>query len=941
MEFRVLGPLEVRHAGAAVPLGGPRQRAVLAALLLRANQLVTAQYLIEAVWETAPTSPESNLRTYVAGLRRRLQRAGEPEPRLVTGAGGYLFRVAPGELDVDTFHELVERARQARAGADLAGAARCYQDALRLWRGKPLDGLPLGPQLWAALAQLEERRLRAVDQHAEVRLALGDHDTVIDDLRRLVVEYPLRENLWARLMGALAEAGRTAEALTAFQEARRMLREELGTEPGGELQDLHRQILRGAARAAPSGPRVEPAAVPRQLPSDVRGFTGRAGELRRLDAALTAEAAGPATAAAVCAVSGTAGIGKTTLALHWAHRVAHRFPDGQLYVNLRGFDPTESPLDPAQAVRTFLEALGVPPHRMPTQLDGQVSLYRSLLAGRRVLIVLDNARDAAQVRPLLPGAPGCAAVVTSRTDLSALVATEGAHLITLGVLTADEARTVLSRRIGPDRVDAEPEAVDEIVARCVGLPLALAVVAARAAVDPRRPLAELAAELRETAGSLDMFEGPDELTDIRAVLSWSYRTLSGPAARLFRLCGLHPGPDLTVVAAASLAGVPVPVARRLLTELCRANLVTEHLPRRYGMHDLLRAHAAELVATVDSAAERDAAVRRLLDHYLYTAHAADRLLEPHRDPLVLADPPADVAVTDIADAQQAMCWFRAERRSLLAAVDQAARLGLHQHAYRLPWTLVTFLDRQGHWPEYLATQRVALRAARHLADRDGEARSHRFIGNALSRLGQHDDADRHFHRALELYAGLGDLVGQARIRRALCWSAGQRGRHDEALHHSVRALDLFRAAGHRSGEARALNAVGWYHALRNETGPALAHCEQALALHRELGSRDGEASTLDSIGFIHHQLGDHRRATDCYRQALAIHRELGDRNGEVEALTHLGDAHRDAGDIRAARDAWQQALEILDEFHHADADQVRARLHALVVDAERRPGGVG
>ena len=426
MEFRVLGPLEVRHAGAAVPLGGPRQRAVLAALLLRANQLVTAQYLIEAVWETAPTSPESNLRTYVAGLRRRLQRAGEPEPRLVTGAGGYLFRVAPGELDVDTFHELVERARQARAGADLAGAARCYQDALRLWRGKPRwTGSPLGPRLWAALAQLEERRLRAVDQHAEARLALGDHDTVIDDLRRLVVEYPLRENLWARLMGALAEGwshgggphglpgGPPNAARGARHRTRRRAAGPPPADPGGARPGPPRPAPRVDRPPCPGSCRRTSAASP----------AGRR-ELAELDAALADRRAGrprrwsaPSPARPGSARPPSPCTGRTG----WRDR----FPDGQLYVNLRGFDPTGRRCDPAEALRGFLDALGVPPHRIPADLDAQAALYRSLLAGRRVLVVLDNARDAEQVRPLLPGAPGCLVVVTSRNQLTGLVAARG------------------------------------------------------------------------------------------------------------------------------------------------------------------------------------------------------------------------------------------------------------------------------------------------------------------------------------------------------------------------------------------------------------------------------------------------------------------------------------------------------------------------------------
>lgn len=925
MDFAVLGPLEVRHAGVALPLGGPRQRAVLATLLLRANQVVTAQYLAEAVWEAPPARPESNIRTYVAGIRRRLRCAGEADSRLITEAGGYLLRVFPGELDLEAFRRLTDQARRAHAAADFARVAKHCQEALRLWRGKPLEGLPLGPHLMAELVRLEERRFTAVEQQAEARLALGDNDGVIGELRRLVVQHPLRESLWAWLMLALYGSGRAAEALQAFQDVRKVLRDELGTEPGDELHDLHQRILRRDVAASPRDQGTEQIAVPRQLPSDVPGFAGRATELSRLDAVLAAAGEQP-TAVAVCAVSGTAGVGKTTLAVHWAHRVAYRFPDGQLYADLRGFDPAGSPVEPAVTLGFFLEALGVPPKRLPAHLDGKVSLYRSLLAGKRVMVVLDNARDAAQVRPLLPGSPGCLVVVTSRTDLSALVASAGADQISLETLTDDEARGVLTRRIGSDRVRSEPDAVDEIITRCAGLPLALAVVAARAVAYPGRPLAMLAADLRETAGSLDMFEGLDAVTDVRAVLSWSYRTLSTPAALLFRLLGLPAGPDITVPAAASLVGAAPTQARRLLRELTGAHLIGEHRPGRYAMHDLLRAYAAELAATIDTDAVRRTAVQRVVDHYLHTAHAADRLLEPHRDPLLLASVPPDVVRTDIADVQQAMSWFRDERRCLLAAAEQAADLGAYRHAYALPWALVTFLDRQGHWHDLLSTQQTALSAARRLADRDAEARAHRFIGNALCRLGRDAAATDHFQRALTLYVERGDLVGQARTHRALCWSAGQRGRDAEALHHSTCALELFRAAGHGSGEATALNAVGWYHAMLGDHRLALAHCEQALELHRQLGSRDGEASTLDSIGFIHYHLGDHQQAIYRYEQALAIHRELGDRNGELEALTHLGDAHHAADDQPAARVAWQQALEVLDRITHVDAAYIRAKL---------------
>ena len=843
MEFRVLGPLEVRHAGAGVPLGGPRQRAVLAALLFRANEVVTPGYLAEAVWEAAPARPESNIRTYVAGLRERLRRAGADDSRLGTGAGGYQFRVLPGELDVETFHQLIDQAQRDRAAAEFARAAKWYQEALGLWRGKPLDGLRLGAGLWAEIAHLEERRLIAIEQYAEVRLALGEHDSVIGELRHLVIQHPLREDLWSRLMLALCGAGRMAEALQAFQQARRALLDELGTEPGSELQDLHQQILRKAtpASSAPA-PHAQLPAVPRQLPPDLRGFAGRADELRRLDAILDGSGEQD-TAPTICALAGTAGVGKTALAVHWAHRVADRFPDGQLYVNLRGFDPGGPPVRPGRGGARLPGRARRAAARIPGRLTRRSALYRSLLAGRRMLVVLDNARDADQVRPLLPGTrlpgrghqPRPARRAGRGRGRPPGHAGPALRRRRRGELLAAPAR----RRRGSAPSRTRPTRSSPGAPGC-----RWRWPSSPPAPPPTRvPAAALAAELRDAARPAGRARRrrPGHRRP-RGVLLVVPGPRAPPAARLFRLLGLHPGPDIALPAAASLAGLPVaagapaagragprPPGRRARPGPVRAARPAARLRRRTG-----RARATPT-------AERRAAVRRLLDHYLHTAHAADRLLEPHRDPLASGDPPPDVVLTRLADPEQAMSWFRAERLSLLAAVDQASDAGLHRHAYQLAWTLVTFLDRQGHWHEYLSTQQAALRAAQQLGDRDGEARAHRFIGNALGRLGRGEDADRHLQRALALYADLGDLVGQARARRALCWSAGQRGDHADALRHSVHALELFRAAGHRTGEARALNAIGWYHAMLGEHRTALAECERALALHRELGSRDGEA----------------------------------------------------------------------------------------------------
>ncbi|MEO3924197.1 BTAD domain-containing putative transcriptional regulator [Micromonosporaceae bacterium B7E4] len=928
MELRVLGPLEVRHAGASVPLGGPRQRAVLAALLLRANELVTAQYLTEVVWETPPASPESNLRTYVAGLRQRLQQAGADASRLVTDAGGYLFRVLPGELDLETFSELIGRARQAQDEAAFGRAAECYQEALRLWRGTPLDGLPLGQRLWAELALLEERHLSAVEQHATTRLALGEHDGVIGELRRLVLQYPLRENLWTRLMRALCGAGRPAEALKAFQDARRVLRDELGTEPGGELQDLHQRILRQEAVTSPPAPPARPATVPRQLPSDVRGFAARAAELARLDAILSGTG-GHATAVPVCVLSGTAGVGKTALAVHWAHRVADRFPDGQLYVNLHGFDPTGATMSPAEAVRGFLDALAVPPDRIPAGLEAQIGLYRSLSAGRRMLVLLDNARDIEQVRPLLPGTPGSLVLVTSRNHLTGLVAAEGAHPVTLDLLTVDGAREMLASRLGAARIDGEPEAVDEIIESCARLPLALAVAGARADTHPAFPLGALARELRDVRAGLDVFAIGDAATDVRAVLSWSYRTLSPAAARLFRLLGLHPGPDTAAPGAASLAGLPSHQVRPLLAELARAHLVVEHAPGRYTFHDLLRAYAAELAAELDPEPDRRAAVRRVLDHYLHTARNACRLLDPHREMLAVEPAESGVDCEPLADRAGARHWLAAEHSVLLATIARAAGGGFDARAWRLAWILVDHFDYGGRYHDLAVTQLTALEAARRLGDRRAQAYAQRGLGGAYAQLGPLARAETHYRLALDLFGELDDTVGQAFVHLGLGRVLARQARYAEARDQAEQAFELNRAALNRTGQARALNGVGWYEAQLGNYRKALAHCQKALLLQRALADRRGEANTLHSLGYAHQHLGGHRQAVACYREARELFAGLGDRYNVADTLGYLGDAHDAVGDDDAAGDAWRQALEIFVEIGHPDAERIRVRLGRL------------
>ena len=702
----------------------------------------------------------------------------------------------------------------------------------------------------------------------------------------------------------------------------------LGATPGeqGILATARDRVAEARRQDSPA--RAAAAAVrppPRQLPAAVTGFAGREQPLARLDDLLAAHTAD--RTATVAAVLGPPGIGKTALAVHWAHRTADRFPDGQLYANLRGFDPAGPPASPAEVVRGFLGALGMAPEQIPAGFAGQVGLYRSLVADRRVLVVLDNAGDADQVRMLLPGGPRCFVVVTSRDQLMGLVAAEGAHPVTLDVLTAAEARDLLTQRIGRDRVGADPVAVDEIVARSARLPLALALVAARAAAHSGFPLAALAAELRETHGGLAAFGGGDPSTDLRTVFSTSYHNLSGPAARLFRLLGLHPGPDIAVAAAASLAGRPVSEARALLAELARTNLVGERRPGRFAFHDLLRAYAAELAHTEGDDAERAGAQRRMLDHYLHTAYAGALVLAPHRDPITVCSPVAGIAPLEPADPAAALAWFAAEHAVLLAAVDRAAATGFDAHAWQMAWCLANYLLRVGHLDDLATTQETALSAARRLGDRTAQALAHRHLARAFMRQDRDDEAVAHLEAALELFGAVDDPIGAAHTHLDLGYVDDRHGRHAPALDHSERALALFQAGDHEAGQANALNAIGWEHAQMGDHERALARCEEALALHEKIGNRHAQAGTLDSIGFVHRHLGHHEQAIARYQQALELYQEAGDRYYQAEILSHLGEAYDEAGDLDPARDAWAQAARILDEMgHHADADRARARL---------------
>ena len=681
----------------------------------------------------------------------------------------------------------------------------------------------------------------------------------------------------------------------------------------------------GPGRGNPSPRGSDSVTSPRQLPAAVPHFTGRAAELKALTRLLHAAAGAPGTVL-ICAIGGTAGVGKTALAVHWAHQVVARFPDGQLHVNLRGYDPSSTPVTAAEALRGFLDALGIPPERIPASLDAKAGLYRSLLSGRLMLIVLDNARDEQQVRPLLPASPGSLVIVTSRKQLSGLTAAEGARLLTLDVLNHGEAVQLLTSRLGVSRVGPEPGATGEIAELCARLPLALAVAAARAAARPGLPLAVLGAELRDEAGRLDALDTGDPAASVRPVFSWSYRQLSTETARMFRLLGLHPGPDITVSAAASLARGDEARARHMLAELARTYLIAEHLHGRYAMHDLLRAYAADQARAHDSEPERAAAIGRVFDHYLHSAWYGALALHLSAKPITLDPPAPGVTPEQPAGYQQALAWFAAERNVLLAAVTLAAESGSDSHAWQLPWAMSLFLNTRGHYQEWVGTQRTALAAATRLGDTAGQAESSRLLADACCQLGDYDQALGQYASALTLYRRLGDGLGEARVRRGFCALAERQGRHADALGHAELALRLYQAMGNKAGEAAMLNNIGWCQGLLGDYQQARASCQRALKLCTDLGNRNTEGSVWDSLGYAEHQLGNLDEAAACYQRALSIAREFAERSFEATILTHLGDTHQAAGELRQARKAWQHALDILDDLHRPDADTVRAKL---------------
>ncbi|MEU3456742.1 BTAD domain-containing putative transcriptional regulator [Micromonospora sp. NPDC006766] len=899
MEVRILGPIEVRSSGNPIDAGPSRQLAVLAVLAVEAGRTVSPDALLDRVWgDNPPRRVRHNLHVYISRIRQVLAAAGAPGT-VVRGPGGYSLDLPAEAIDAGRFRDLVSR---ADGSPDLLG------EALELFRGEPLAGLT---GEWAAREReaWQRRYVEASLQWAAAKQQAGDMSGVVESLLRLSAAHPYDEAVAARLLRVLNASGQRARALDHYQVVRTTLAEELGTEPGAELRQLHQQLLRDEP-AAPA-PRRGPAL----LPPDAYGFIGREPHLARLDETLTRVADQP-TAMPICVVTGPPGVGKTTLAVHWAHRVRDRFPDGQLYLDLRGFGPGSSALTTGQAVRRFLDALGVASRRVPADVDAQLDLYRSEMAGRRALVLLDNAHDVEQVRPLLPGSSGTVVVVTSRRRLTGLVAADGAWPVPVDVFSDAESRQFLLRRIDDGRADADPVAVAELTARCGRLPLALAMVAARAVLEPSFSIAELTTDLARPGERLDAL-------DLRSVFARSYAALDPAAARLFTLLGAWSEPEITLAAVASVAGEPEAEARRTLGRLGEAHLVAERPRSRWVLHDLLLEYAGELPLADE---DRRAALHRGFQHLLHTAVAADLALNPHIEPAPLVPARAGVVVEPIATKNEAFDWFNRELTGLLTAIERGERTpGFTEYVPPLAEALCTFLHRNGYWTEQARVQMAVLRTARRLGEPALEARAHLRLAHALT-TGRDGEAEEHYLAAIDLYRGCGDIDGQAQAHRHLGWLYETRERYAEALDQAERALELASAAGSDRSLAEALNSVGWHNLLLGRLSGAVDFCERAVELHRRLGSRAGEAAALDSIGFAYHRQGRQPDAIRYYEQSLALFRAVGARLDEAEVLDHLGDAHVAAGSTEAARAAWREAATILDSLGQDWAEVVRAKI---------------
>ncbi|RBM17256.1 transcriptional regulator [Prauserella sp. PE36] len=924
--LRVLGPLAVRVDNRAVELGSVRQRLLLGMLALSPNTPVSRDELIEVVWEgkPPPTAVEL-LQTNVSRLRRRLaSRQGDAQAgRVLTATQtGYQLSCTQQQLDVLLFRHLAAEGRQARQRGDLVGACEALRKAVELWEGDPAADLPV-LRLHPAAVALGAERNAVVLEYAAVTAQAGRHGDAVPALREVVESDPLHEAAHAALMIALAGSGRQAAALTVFSELRKRLDDELGVAPGAELVEAHQRVLRQEVdRPAQVGTVTR---AHRQLPRDIAEFTGRAAELRTLHDNLV-EAHENSTATAVLSIVGMAGVGKTRLAVHLAHRLlaSGQYGDQQLYVDLNGH-ADQPAADPGAVLASFLHLLGVPGEQVPRETTSRAALYRDRLHGKRALVLLDNAASEDQVLPLLPAGPTHLVLVTSRRAL----ALDGAQLLPLDVPTPDEARALLAHFIGDRRVAKEETAARTVIDLCGRLPLAVALMAHRLQARPTWSIEDLAVRLRDAEHRTSELAAGTRR--VRAAFDLSYRALSAESQRVFRLLGLHPGDDFTAWSVAALAGIEQAAAQRVLEGLVDEHLVSAVTGDRYRLHDLLRDYARDLVEE-DEPGERAEAVARLLRWCLHASRAARRVLNP------LDEVPAEQEsepgrIPRFGDTGAALSWLEAEHATLIAAVDVAIEHELWGVAWRQTAVLRAYLERRSDWPLWIATSHKGLMAARRDGDLRGEAWMLSDLGVAHGQCGNLEESVDHLTRSLEISRRVGDPFFAARSLNNLGVAVAMRGDQHAAITHLREALELDRRAGLSVLGGRVRNNLGHAHARLGEHDTALRYFREALDLADEAEDPRNYATVLHSFGAGLARLGRYDEAVPALRRALDIDRRNRFRSAQAEALETLGDTYWKAGEHGRAVECLEEAIAILDDLGHPHVENVRAVLKALVGDS--------
>ncbi|MGW5847645.1 tetratricopeptide repeat protein [Streptomyces sp. NPDC055254] len=922
MRFTILGPVEAVAPGSDVPALAPRHRAVLAYLLLHAGAAISTDRLIDAMWgPLPPDSARAQIQTTIAAIRRML-RASEADGMLATRPAGYVITPDPGQLDLDEFTSLIAEAAAVSDGPGDGDAADRVRAALALWRGEPLADIA-AHYVQSARARLNGQLLTAVERLAELELARGRHDDLIDELSVHAAANPLRERLCCQLMLALHRAGRQTDALDVARTFRATLADQQGLDPGRAFGKLEQDILRDAPDLRPP---VTAPAKPQGinfLPYDVPDFTGREGELDGLIRLWSGNNGGVVT---ISAIDGMAGVGKTALAVHAGHRLADHFPDGQLFIDLQAHTAGQVPLDAGAALEILLGQLGVPTQQIPASVADRAALWRSELSGRRVLAVLDNALGADQVRQLLPGASRALILITSRRRLTDL---DGAHALSLDVLFAQDALELFTAIVG-ERAVADPLGVLDVLQLCGFLPLAVRIAAARLHHRPRWTVAYLADRLRDQRRRLSELATSER--GVAAAFTLSYEQLTPEQRRMFRLLGLQPGRDISPEAASRLADLPLEESETLLEDLLDAHVLTQQQLGRYTFHDLLREHALATAAAQEPLGAQREALGRLFHHYLHTACAAIDHLYPedkNRRPRI---PAPDTSAPLPRDEAEAITWLDSERANLMAFAQYAAEHDWLPHAGRLAAALHRYLLGHAHQADALALCGLALRAAHRSGDTAAEARTLIDLGQVhFWWHGAYEQAAEHYQQALDLARGIGDQGVAAAALQALSTVFRRRREYDQAHDHCAQSLALFRKLGDRGGEARCLTDLGIVHGRHGRYEDAHEHHRQSLQAYRETGSRIGETVVLNNIGLLYQRQGRYDEARRHHRQALELSRRFDFPGDEAESLNALAEAARSLGDLAQAAVEHDTALTLAREFGYrpeqARAHDGLARVH--------------